>query len=137
MYVAYVFVWSLPRTSWRIPKENNKLVSIEITTSFLLQFPATCPVYMFLLLNLNGYITSLYSVCILILTLWRQLTRYTHGLDFMLHSKYTSAPSRIEVEFKFVPNSNVTTGVSVISIKWFWLLFFQLCNMVFTNYYGF
>ena len=55
-----------------------------------------------------------------LLTLCFHETLYTHGLDFILHSKYTSAPSRMPFcrwFCWFVPNSNFTTGISGIFLK--------------------
>jgi hypothetical protein len=46
------------------------------------------------------------------LTLCLQLTLYTQGLDLMLHSKYTSIPSRIELAFRLLPSSRLTIGTS-------------------------
>lgn len=48
------------------------------------------------------------------LTFCFQLTLYTEGLAFMLHSKYTSAPSLMPelILCWFVPNSKLTTGTS-------------------------
>lgn len=62
---------------------------------------------------------SLYHfTCVCELTLCRQLTLYTHGFDLMLHSKYTSAPSRmVDVELRLLPSSSVTTGTSTTDRK--------------------
>ena len=41
-----------------------------------------------------------------------QETSVTHGLALMMHSKYTSVPSRIELASILAPNSIFTSGMS-------------------------
>lgn len=105
---------------------NNCLLVLVLFFFFLLLFSTTFSVYSIYLYAMP-VLNKLVIIIIInkyFLTLCFQCTLYTHGLDFILHSKYTSAPSRIIVEFMLLPSSRDTTGKSSFVYVWGFFCFF-------------
>lgn len=91
---------------------NNTFMKI----TFLILKQITCYIVY------NVYNTLLIHICTETLqqnslTLCLHITLYTHGLDLMLHSKYTSMPSCIALPLMLLPSSRLTTGTSVEKTK--------------------